>query len=39
MHQAPEATGESADGSVAGGLVLLGKDETEQKDMNEKIYP
>ena len=27
----------SADGSVAGGLVLLGKYEAQQKDMNEKI--
>jgi len=37
MHQAPEAAEKSADGSVAGGLVLLGENEAEQKDTSEKI--
>ena len=37
MHQAQAGLMKSADGSVAGGLVLLGEHEAQQKDMNEKI--
>jgi hypothetical protein len=36
MHRAQRLM-KSADGSVAGGLALLGMNETEQEDMIDKI--